>query len=119
MLRTRVKTSSSYYDRADTSDRVFYIYNLARYSNRPHYHYGETCDLHYTEFVLKSKVPIYTRVCYHPVDCVTDGLVRFERIIGPKKVVFPPVPNVFALDDAAEMADIMVEVAAIFGAHAI
>jgi hypothetical protein len=46
-------------------------------------------------------------------------LVRFERIIAPKKVVFPPIPNVFALDDAAEMEDIMAEVAAIFGAHAI
>lgn len=120
MLRVNIKTRASYYDRADTSDRIFYIYNLARYNNRPHYHYGETCDLHYTEFALKAKVPIYTRICYYPIDAATDGLARFERIIAPKRTSLPalPVPNVFALDDATEMEGILAGVDAIFGVSA-
>lgn len=106
----------SYFDRPDTSDRVFYIYNLARYNNRPHYHYGETHDLLYTEFLLRSRVPIYKRICYHPVDSSTNCLDRFHSMIMDKKVTLPAlnIENVFALDDATEMEHILNRVESMF-----
>lgn len=109
MFRVRnVSTRSSYYDRPDTSERIFFIYNLSRYDNRPHYHYGETCDLYHTELMLKARVPVYTRVCYFPVyGDTTRGLNKFESYIANKRATTLKLDNVFALDDAEEMKDIL------------
>jgi hypothetical protein len=107
---------ASYFDRPDTSDRVFYIYNLARYNNKPHYHYGVTHDLLYTEFLLRSRVPIYKRICYHPIDTTLDCIDRFEKIIADKRVLLPvfDIDNVFAIEDSSEMQPILDHVDAMF-----
>lgn len=118
MLHRRAcSVKSSYYDRPETSERIFYIYNLSRYNNRPHYHFGETCDLYYTELLLKSRVPIYTRICYHPIHVATDGITEFHSYIRDRVSKLPPpidLDNVFSLDDATEMEAILAKVDAIF-----
>lgn len=118
MFRIRnVSTKSSYFDRPDTSERIFFIYNLARYDNRPHYHYGETSDLYHTELMLKSRVPIYTRVCYYPVHG-GRGLSEFEAYIQNKRVKTLNIDNIFALEDADEMVTVLECVNAIFAENA-
>lgn len=67
---TRSVKRTSYLDRApawyDTHTRVFYIFSLGRYHNKPIYCYGETNDLDAIEFHLKQHLPIYERILYTP-----------------------------------------------------
>lgn len=121
-LRRYIRARSSYFDRPpDTSERVFVIYNMARYNNRPHYWYTETADMYSSDLFIRSRLPVHTRICYYPMSaCPTDGMSEFEALIRRHKVDnFPflgarAASTVFALDDASEMHDILQKVDAIF-----
>lgn len=73
----------SYKDRVDmdTSNRMFYIYYLGRYSNKPIFHYGETMDTSLVEFHLRKKVPIYQKKFYVPVEDRVYGKTQFEKYL--------------------------------------
>jgi hypothetical protein len=44
------------------------VYSLGSYGNKPIYCFGETNDLHATEFILKRTFPVYTKVRSVPVE---------------------------------------------------
>jgi hypothetical protein len=87
-----------YYDRVsvDTCNKVFYVYKLGRYNNRMLYTFGETYDIHATEFRLRSIVPIYEKCFIQPVE---EDMKAYERFVD--KVRHKVVP--FPLDESIEV----------------
>lgn len=81
----------------DTHNRVFYIFYVGRFHNRPIYHFGETNDIDATEFFVKSNLPFYELVLYLPVDTEQDGLSQFSKYIHQDRVELP-VHNMEHLD---------------------
>jgi hypothetical protein len=79
----------SYKDRVDmdTSNRVFFIYYLGRYSNKPIFHYGETMDTSLVEFYLRKKVPIYQKKFYVPVEDHIYGKHQFDKYVKTNNLV--------------------------------
>jgi hypothetical protein len=120
MLRN-IRCKASYFDRVDVdnSNKVFYIYNLARYHNRPHYCFGETHDIHATELVLARTLPLYKRIYVVPVDHVCDGISKFQDQVQPYITSLPfDLPmQVFALEDSTCMTDIVEAADIIFKQH--
>lgn len=79
----------SYKDRIDmdTSNRLFFIYYLGRYDNRPMFFYGETMDTSLVEFHLRKKVPIYQKKFHVPVEDHVYGKQSFDRYVKRNNLV--------------------------------
>lgn len=65
----------------DYSEKVFYIYSLGRYHNKPLYHYGETLNPETLEFELAKTLPYYKKIVHVPVDTCVDGKDKFELFV--------------------------------------
>lgn len=85
-LRTK-----SYLDRASTYDatnRVFFIYYIGTYFNRPLFHYGETDSLELTELRIKRSLPYYQCITYAPVR-THSRKSEFEALIAQNRTILP------------------------------
>lgn len=71
----------------DTSNRLFFVYYLGRYDNRPIFYYGETMDISLIEFHLRKKVPIYQKKFHVPVEDNIYGKQRFDRYVRRNQLV--------------------------------
>jgi len=79
--RTVVKSnldSACYYD---TSNRVFFIYHLGSYFNKPYYLYGETNNIDQTDLQLRCTVPTYTLVYSTPVDSRSHMIDEVDKYL--------------------------------------
>jgi hypothetical protein len=65
----------------DAHNRVFYLFYLGRFQNRPMYHYGETTDIDATEFYIQSQLPFYQRIMYIPIDTKLNAFYEFDEYI--------------------------------------
>lgn len=87
--------TASYLDRApswyETTNRTMYIYSLGSYHNRSIYHYGETFDIDLIELELKTRVPLYERVMYIPLDHNSILASSIYKLISEKETVRIPV----------------------------
>lgn len=125
MSTTRnVRTCShmhSYFDRVDYDmcDHCFFVYDLSRYNNRTHYYYGETRDIAATELRLAHTVPTYKLVFNMPVDEYIANCGKFEDFVRPLRSTLPVLnsSNVFALDDASQLEDVIRVLRGLFPVH--
>lgn len=104
----------------DTHNRVFYIFYLGQFNNRPIYHYGETNDIDATELFVKANLPFYKLVLYLPIDTEQDGLSQFDQYIQHDRVDFP-VHNLEHLDvfcPSNDIETIVQKVEALYRANA-
>jgi hypothetical protein len=112
-MNVSITCNYSYFDRVDTDNgnKMFAIYALSRYKNRPHYYYCETTDLSLTELKLCKTVPAYKRLYYTPVDSVVNGINDFEKHIQPLRCKLPIVGcdewSVFSLDNSEDISTIL------------
>lgn len=81
----------------DTHNRVFYIYFLGFFNNRPIYHFGETNDLDANELLIRSQLPFYERILYIPTDSHHNALREFIEYIQNYRTTLP-VHNLEHLD---------------------
>lgn len=119
--KMNVMCNYSYFDRVDTDNdnKMFAIYALSKYKNRPHYYYCETTDLSMTELKLCKTVPTYKRVYYTPVDSVVNGINEFEKHIQPLRCNLPIFGceewSVFSLDDSDDISTILLAAVDCYG----
>lgn len=87
----RVVARGAYSDRvcADMSNRVFYVYYLGRFNNRPLYHYGESHDAYDAHFRVHRSVPFCKRIVCIPVEDNTGGLQVFEDRVKDVRCSLP------------------------------
>lgn len=94
----------------DTSNKMFYIYDLGRYNNKHFYHFGECQDIYESEFNLKRSLPLYECKLSMPVNYI-NGLKMFETYIDPKRCYLPIDDknkwDVFCLDEVNELEDVL------------
>lgn len=85
--RIRQRTNqarASYRDRVDldNNNRVFFIYSLGRYRNKPLYYFGETIDISSVEYALRKELPFYEQQIVVPVEDSVYGREEFEGFIN-------------------------------------
>lgn len=92
MHRFHSLRTKSYMDRVqafDCSNRVFYIYYVGSYHNKPMFHYGEADHIDLVELRLRRILPYYQCITYTPVRHLVSRRAEFEKAIQDRKVVLP------------------------------
>lgn len=89
----------------DAHNRVFYIYSVGRFHNKPLYIYGETNDLDLVELQLQATLPMFKKEIALPVEYHMTAIERFDLYIEPLKTRMPvhglESLDVFTCDDEA------------------
>lgn len=111
--RTKRVITKSYHDRVsyDNHNKIFYIYHLGKYYNQTIYYYGETYDIHLTEYKIKKTCPFYENIVCIPVEDCVHGINEFENYISASRVTMPLKTkdnwDVFTNEDIGDVLDVV------------